>query len=70
VMRNYTVERLVSTKSQHVADVQGLENAPIVGLNLINCTFEGAAQPSIIRNVKDLRLNNVKVNGNVITQLQ
>ena len=70
VMRNYSVERVVSMKSQHVADVQGLANAPIVNVRLRDCTFENAASPSIIRNVLGLTLNNVKVNGNVITQLQ
>ena len=70
VMRNYSVERVVSLKSQHVADVQGLANAPITNLRLRDCTFENAASPSIVRNVQGLILDNVKVNGNVITQLQ
>ena len=70
VMRNYSVERLVSGKSKHVADVQGLTNAPIFNLRLTNCTFENASDPSIVRNVQGLTLDNVKVNGNVITQLQ
>ena len=70
VVRNYWVERLDSRKSKYVADVQGLSDAPIYDVRLANCTFENAAQPSIVRNVKGLNLVNVKVNGNVITQLQ
>jgi Endopolygalacturonase len=70
VLRNYSVERLVSEKSKHVADIQGLANAPIYDLRLDNCTFNNAAEPSIVKNVKGLNLVNVKVNGNVITQLQ
>jgi len=69
ILRNYSVERLVSGKSKHVADVQGLANAPIYDLRLDNCTFNNAAEPSIVKNVKGLNLVNVKVNGNVITQL-
>jgi polygalacturonase len=70
ILRNYSVARLVSEKSKHVADIQGLANAPIYDLGLSDCTFNNAAEPSIIRNVKGLNLVNVKVNGSVITQLQ
>ena len=70
VVRNYSVERLVSGKSRYVGDIQGLPNAPIYDLRLRDCTFENAAETSIVRNVKGLNLVNVKVNGNVITQLQ
>ena len=70
VVRNYSVERLVSAKSRYVGDIQGLPNAPIYDLRLRDCTFENAAETSIVRNVKGLNLVNVKVNGNVITQLQ
>ena len=70
VLRNYSVQRLLSAKSKHVADIQGLANAPIYDLRLDNCTFENAAEPSIVKNVKGLNLVNVKVNGAVITQLQ
>jgi polygalacturonase len=69
VLRNYSVDRLVSEKSKHVVDIQGLANAPIYDLRLDNCTFNNAAEPSIVKNVKGLNLVNVKVNGNVITQL-
>ena len=69
ILRNYSVERLVSEKSKHVVDIQGLANAPIYDLRLDNCTFNNAAEPSIVKNVKGLNLVNVKVNGNVITQL-
>jgi polygalacturonase len=70
VVRNYSVERLVSAKSRYVGDIQGLPNAPIYDLRLRDCTFENAAETSIVRNVKGLNLVNVKVNGNVITQLR
>ena len=70
ILRNYSVERLVSGKSKHVVDIQGLANAPIYDVRLDNCTFNNAAEPSIVKNVKGLNLVNVKVNGNVITQLQ
>ena len=70
VVRNFSVERLVSLKSRFVADVQGLADAPIYDVRLKDCTFANATEPSIVRNVKGLNLDNVRVNGNVITQLQ
>jgi polygalacturonase len=70
VVRNYEVENLVSTKSKHALDVQGLNGAPIYDLRLNNCTFDNVAESSIVKNVNNASVNNVKVNGKVITQLQ
>jgi polygalacturonase len=69
VVRNYTVDRLVSLKSKHALDVQGLSNAPIYDLQLTNCSFDNAAQPSIVRNVNNTHLSNVKINGKTIERL-
>lgn len=69
VVRNYQVDRLVSKKSKHAVDLQGLANAPILEFSLSNCTFEKAAEPSIVKNVSGLKLVNVKVNGAVLSQL-
>jgi polygalacturonase len=70
VVRNYEVDNLVSTKSRHALDVQGLNGAPIYDLRLNNCTFDNVAESSIVKNVNNASVNNVKVNGKVITQLQ
>jgi polygalacturonase len=63
VVRDYTVENLRSGKSKHAVDVQGLDNAPISNLRLTNCTFDNVAAGSIVKNVHDATLDNVKVNG-------
>src|SRR5918993_2033214 len=63
VVRDYTVDQLRSTKSKHALDVQGLSLAPIINLRLTNCTFENVADGSIVKNVKDLTHNNVRING-------
>ncbi|HKO97273.1 MAG TPA: glycoside hydrolase family 28 protein [Pyrinomonadaceae bacterium] len=67
VVRNFVVNNLTSGKSKHALDVQGFKDAPIYELRLTNCEFSNVAQPSIIKNVKDLSLQNVRVNGNVWT---
>jgi polygalacturonase len=69
VVRDYTVDGLRSGKSKHALDVQGLPGAPIINLRLTNCTFENVEQPSIVKNVKDATIDNVKVNGRVVDSL-
>jgi polygalacturonase len=66
VVRDYTVNNLRSTKSKHALDVQGLTRAPIVNLQLKNCTFDNVAEGNIVKNVKDATLENVKINGRVV----
>ena len=63
VVRDYSVDRLHSGKSKHALDVQGLPSAPVVNLRLTNCTFENVAEGSIVKNVKNTTLDNVKING-------
>ena len=69
VVRNYTVDRLTSSKSKHALDVQGLTGAPIYDLRLSNCTFENVAEPNIIKNLSNVTLDNVKINGEQIEKL-
>ena len=69
VVRNYTVERLVSGKSKHALDVQGLPGAPIYDLRLADCTFENVAEESIVKNISGETLKNVRVNGKIIEKL-
>lgn len=69
VVRDYTVDGLRSGKSKHALDVQGLPGAPVINLRLTNCSFENVEQPSIVKNVKDATIDNVKVNGRVVDSL-
>jgi polygalacturonase len=64
VVRNFIVNDLRSGKSKYAMDVQGLIHAPIYNLRLEDCSFDNVAEPAIIKNVKDLTLKNVRVNGN------
>jgi polygalacturonase len=69
VLRNLTVENLVSGKSLHAVDLQGLPNASLENITLRNCVFNNAAQPSIVKYVDGIRLENVMVNGKLVTSL-
>ena len=69
VVRDYTVDNLRSAKSKHALDVQGLPAAPIMDLRLTNCTFDNVAEGNIVKNLKDARLTNVKINGKSVEAL-
>jgi len=69
VVRDYTVDGLRSAKSKHALDVQGLPSAPIIDLRLTNCTFDNVSEGNIVKNVKDAKLENVKINGRVLDAL-
>ncbi len=68
VLRNLQVQNLKSGKSQYAMDLQGFENAPITDVHLSDCTFENASRDSIVKNVKNLTLNNVRINGKLMVQ--
>jgi polygalacturonase len=63
VVRNINLENVTSRKSKSALLLQGFEDAPIMDVTLKNCTFDNAANPDVISNVKNLVMENVKVNG-------
>lgn len=69
VVRNYTVDNLRSSRSKYALDVQGFPSAPIINLQLRNCTFDNVADGNIVKNVKDATLDDVKINGRIIDAL-
>jgi polygalacturonase len=70
IVRNYQVENLKSGKSKYALDAQGLSNAPIYGIKLKDCTFDNVAQSNVVANLKDVSLENVRINGNVVNVLE
>jgi polygalacturonase len=66
VVRNIQVENLQCKKSRRALALRGFANAPIMGVTLRHCTFDEAAQPNITENVRDLVLDNVRINGQVV----
>jgi polygalacturonase len=69
LVRNYVVENLTCTKGNRAVDLQGLDNAPIFDVVMKNCTFDALDKPSIVKNVRGLRLENVRVGGRVVDNL-
>ena len=70
VVRNFVVSDLKSGKSKHALDVQGFKHAPIRDLQLESCTFDNVAEPSIVKNVEGLNLQNVRVNGRLVERFE
>ena len=69
VMRNYVVENLTSGKSKFGVDIQGLDKAPVVNVSLTNTTFDNVASGNVVKNLKDVKLSNFKMNGKVEDKL-
>src|SRR2546425_10565563 len=68
VLRNLQVQNLKSGKSHYPMDLQGFPNAPITDVHLENCTFDNTSKPSIVKNVKNLTMENVRVNGKLLSE--
>lgn len=69
VVRNYVVENLTCTTGNRAVDLQGLHNSPIYDVSLRNCTFGSVKNPSIVKNVRGLKLENVTIEGKAVTEL-
>jgi polygalacturonase len=69
VVRNFVVENLRSGRSKHALDVQGFPEAPIYGLRLKDCTFENVERASVVANLRESSVENVRVNGRRIEGL-
>lgn len=69
VVRNYVVEDLTCTTGNRAVDLQGLDNAPIYDVTMRNCSFGSVKNPSVIKNVKGLKLSNVKIGGKLVDKL-
>jgi polygalacturonase len=63
VVRNINMENVTSKKSKYALFLRGFDDAPITGVRLKNCTLDNVTDTDVISNVKNLVLDNVKVNG-------
>jgi polygalacturonase len=63
VVRNINMENVTSKKSKYALFLRGFDDAPINGVTLKNCTLDNVTNPDVISNVKNLVLDNVKING-------
>lgn len=63
VVRNINMENVTSKKSKYALFLRGFDDAPITDVRLKNCTLDNVESPDVVSNVKNLSLENVKING-------
>lgn len=63
VVRNVMVQNVTSKKSVYGLRFEGEEDYPVENIIIENCAFENVEKDNIIKGVKNLTLNDVKVNG-------
>jgi polygalacturonase len=66
VVRNVDIRNLATHKAKYALYLRGFKNAPIEGVSLVDCDFEGVSQPNMIENVNNLALRNVHINGKLV----
>jgi polygalacturonase len=66
VVRNVDIRNLATRKAQYALYLRGFANAPIAGVHLTDCDFEGVTQPNVIENVTDLAFHSVRINGKLV----
>ncbi len=70
VMRGFYVDNLTSSKSKLGVDIQGLDAGPVENVSIKNSTFDNVADGNVVKNLKGVKLDNVKFNGKVISELK
>ena len=69
VMRNFVADNVKSGKSRYVMDAQGFPNAPIYNIQIKNSTFDNVENGILAANLKDTKLENVRINGKLIKDI-
>jgi polygalacturonase len=63
VLRNVEISNLTCAHAERAFYIRGFERSPIRGLTLKNLRFDKVEEPGVIEHVKDLRLDNVMIEG-------
>jgi len=69
VCRSVTVQKVTSQKSRYAVDMPGFPNAPIENVSISDCEFNGFEKGTVVANVNDFRLKNVRINGKLAESL-
>ncbi len=66
VVRNINLENITCKRSKYALLLNGYQRSPITDVTLRNCVFDNIAKPNVISQVKNLVLENVKINGELL----
>jgi polygalacturonase len=67
-VRDVEVRNVTSQKSEYALLLRGYTHAPISGVRIADCRFDGVAKPDILEAVKDIELRNVSINGRLMNE--
>lgn len=70
VVKNILVSNVTCQKSKYGIYLRGYASAPITGVKISHCTFNNAAQDNFVKDVQDITVADVTVNGKSITAEQ
>ena len=68
-LNNIVIERLHARQAVRVLDSRGLSGAPVRGITMRDCSFDGVREASVLRHTEGVVLENVRVNGKVVKEL-
>jgi len=66
VVKNIFVSNVTCQRSKHGRFFRGFPSSPITGVTVSNCEFNNAAQGNLFQDVEAVKLDNVKVNGQLV----
>jgi polygalacturonase len=67
MVSNIAIRDVVCQKSKYGVYLRGYANAPISGVTLSHCTFNNAQNGDFVKDVKDVQVDDVTVNGSKIS---
>jgi len=65
-VRNINMENVTSKKSRYALQINAYERSPATDIYLKDCTFDGVERPNVLKGVRNLTLENVRINGDVV----
>jgi polygalacturonase len=69
VVRNINMENVTSKKSRYALFIRAYDRSPATDIYLKDCTFDNVERANVLEGVKNLTLENVKINGEVINEV-
>ncbi len=69
-VRNIQVENVESRNSEYALQLIGLDDLPIDGIKLKDCRFNNVQKGNYIQNVKNISLNNVYLNNQLLEEVK
>jgi polygalacturonase len=67
VVRDVELLRVTSTKSNYALYLRGYDKATIDDIRVLDCTFDGVANPDVVQHVTGLVRRNVTINRTKVT---